>query len=139
MEIKINTLSGSLSGAAYTTLLNSGGHLFYADEPLDHGGSNKGPRPHDFLLAALASCTCITVRMYADRKGWKLDDVTTNVKMERQVVSGVQQTKIVQELSFTGDLDDDQIARLLVISGKCPVHKTLSNSIAIENKLYVIY
>ncbi|MBK8413624.1 MAG: OsmC family protein [Bacteroidetes bacterium] len=80
MEIKINTLSGSLSGAAYTTLLNSGGHLFYADEPLDHGGSNKGPRPHDFLLAALASCTCITVRMYADRKGWKLDDVTTNVK-----------------------------------------------------------
>ncbi|MBK7388154.1 MAG: OsmC family protein [Bacteroidetes bacterium] len=89
-------------------------------------------------MAALASCTCITVRMYADRKGWKLDDVTTNVKMERQVVSGVQQTKIVQELSFTGDLDDDQIARLLVISGKCPVHKTLSNSIAIENKLYVI-
>lgn len=136
MEVKINTLSGSLSGQAYTTLLSSGGHLFYADEPLDHGGSNKGPRPHDFILAALASCTCITVRMYADRKGWKLDDVTTNIKMEREVISGVQQTKIVQELTFTGDLDDEQIGRLLVISGKCPVHKTLSNSMTIENILH---
>lgn len=135
MEVKKNSATASLSAAPYATQIRTGGHELVADEPVDHGGLNKGPRPHDYILAALSSCTCITVRMYADRKGWDLQNVTADLQMERTVENGVQNTTIVQHLQFDGDLSMEQKERLLYISGKCPVHKTLSLSMQIENRL----
>lgn len=135
MEIKKNSATASLSGAPYATVIRTGGHDIIADEPADHGGLNKGPRPHDYILAALSSCTCITVRMYADRKGWDLQNVVADLQMERIVENGVQRTNIVQQLQFEGNLSAEQKERLLYISGKCPVHKTLSLSMQIENRL----
>lgn len=135
MEVKKNSATASLSGVPYATVIRTGGHELIADEPVDHGGMNKGPRPHDYILAALSSCTCITVRMYADRKGWDLKNVTADLQMERTVENGVQHTSIIQYLKFDGDLSLEQKERLLYISGKCPVHKTLSLSMQIDNRL----
>ena len=135
MEVKKNSATASLSGPPYATHILAGGHELIADEPEDHGGLNKGPRPHDYILAALSSCTCITVRMYADRKGWDVKNVIARLQMERTVENGVQHTTIIQELQFEGDLSAEQKERLLYISGKCPVHKTLSLSMQIENRL----
>ena len=76
-----------------------------------------------------------TVRMYADRKGWDLKNITADLQMERTVENGVQHTSIIQYLKFDGDLSLEQKERLLYISGKCPVHKTLSLSMQIDNRL----
>ena len=91
--------------------------------------------PHDLLISALASCTAITVRMYAERKGWKLDRIDVQATLERKIESGIQTTTAVQILELTGDLDDKMKQRLLDVGGRCPVHKTLAPAITITTKL----
>lgn len=132
---KINKVTAILDSVPFTTRVNAGSHIVIADEPEDKGGAAKGPKPHDLLLAALTSCTCITVKMYAMRKEWPLEAVHADAIMERNVDSGVQTTTIVQYVAFGGKLNQEQIARLLEISGRCPVHKTLSAAIKIETRL----
>ena len=108
-----------------------GAHHLTADEPLESGGSDAGPAPHEFLLAALGACTSMTVKMYADRKGWPLERVEVKLTMEGQ---GGAHT-IHRRVHLQGPLDEEQRARLLEIAGKCPVHKTLTGTIAIESEL----
>ena len=96
------------------------------------GGTDEGPKPHDMLLSSLAACSCITIKMYAERKKWELKSISCEAKMERTVISGVQQTKVSQQFIFEGTLTDEQKGRLIEIGGKCPVHKTLSASVLIE-------
>ena len=115
----------------YKTELITSGHYLIADEPLEKKATNLGPAPHEFLLAALASCTAITLRMYADRKKWSIDQIKVNVTSE----TINEKTIFKREISFEGTLDDLQHERLLQIANSCPVHKVLTNAIEINTEL----
>ena len=108
-----------------------GPHRLVGDEPVEAGGGDAGPSPHEFLLAALGTCTSMTVKMYADRKGWPLRAVEVRLTQEKQ--DGVHVMHRTMQLD--GDLDAEQRARLIEIAQKCPVHKTLTGEIRIETAL----
>ena len=113
-------------------------HVLRTDEPGGLGGMNTGPGPFDYLCAALGACTSITVRMYADRKGWPLENVRVDVthKKETQEPGSDRKANVfLRQISFFGDLDEEQRQRLLVIADKCPVHKTLHAGSEIQTEL----
>jgi putative redox protein len=112
-----------------------GGHRLLIDEPEESGGANQGPSPTRTLAAALAACTAITMEMYAARKGWEIGDVEVEVDMEYGT-SGVPQSFAVT-LRLPKSLDSDQLDRLKVIAGKCPVHRALSHEreVTIEDRV----
>lgn len=109
------------------------GHALVADEPTSVGGTDLGPNPYDYLLAGLGACTSITLRMYADRKGWPMDAVTVKLnhsKIHAQECAECESESgkvdiIEREIKFTGPLDAEQLQRLTEIADKCPVHRTL--------------
>jgi putative redox protein len=108
-----------------------GPHTLAADEVKGDGGDDTGPSPHDFLLAALGSCTSMTVKLYADRKGWPLRRVEVALSQGKEGDAHV----IHRHIRLDGELSDEQRARLLEIAGKCPVHKTLTGTIRVESDL----
>lgn len=121
----------SIATTKYRVQLDNGRHLFGADEPVEQGGQDTAPAPDELLEASLASCTAITVRMYADRKQWNLDGVDVAVKLER--VDG--KTVFTRNITLKGNLDTEQKERLLQIAKLCPVSKTLAGSIEINTAL----
>ena len=98
-------------------------HSIVADEPEDAGGADAGPSPTRLLAASLAACTAITVEMYADRKGWDVGALEVEVETSYE---GPVPTRFEVTLQTTGHLSGEQLAKLRVIAGKCPVHKALS-------------
>jgi putative redox protein len=100
-----------------------GGHTLVIDEPVERGGADEGPSPTRTLGAALAACTAITAEMYADRKGWDLGDLEVEVEIGYE---GPVATSFEVTLCCPGELDDQQLDRLLTIAAKCPVHKALA-------------
>ena len=120
MPVKINTVSAITGAQPHETKLVARNHMVVSDEPIESGGGNLGMKAHELLLSSLAACTCITIKMYASRKEWKLEQVRAELMMERETLNGIQTTKITQELMFMGELDDMQKNRLLEIAGKCP-------------------
>lgn len=119
-----------------------GGHRLLADEPGEAGGTDAGPGPYELLLAALGTCTCITVRMYAERKHWPLEAVhvaLTHAKVHSDdCVACETEVRLIDqiemELSLTGPLSAEQRQRLLEIAGKCPVHRTLTSGVKIHTR-----
>ncbi len=107
-----------------------GGFRLRADEPTDKGGSDTGPEPHEFVLTALGACTAMTLRLYAERKGWPLNGV--HVRLTGGPGEG--KYSITRHIAMDGELDAEQRARLLEIANKCPVHRTLTGEVAIETK-----
>jgi putative redox protein len=101
-----------------------GGHTLVIDEPVDDGGGDQGPSPTRTLGAALASCTAITAEMYADRKGWDLGALEVEVEI---AYDGAAPTSFDVTLRCPGELDEEQMQRLLRIAAKCPVHRLLSH------------
>lgn len=115
----------------YITRVQSGnGNELIADEPVEDGGQNKGFAPGELLASSLGACTCITLRMYADRKEWPLENVTVTVSYERNVDTRTSHFK--KEITLNGPLSDEQKQRLIQIAEKCPISITLSNPITIE-------
>jgi putative redox protein len=102
-----------------------GEHTLVIDEPLDSGGANEGPSPTRVLAAALAGCTAITIEMYADRKGWELGEVAVEVEMTYDEKGTPDQFEVL--LKVPEPLEQEQQDRLLVIAGKCPVHRALAS------------
>ncbi|MDQ3728195.1 MAG: OsmC family protein [Actinomycetota bacterium] len=100
-----------------------GGHSIVVDEPTDAGGADAGASPTRLLAASLAACTAITVEMYADRKGWELGALEVEVETSYE---GPVPTSFEVTLRPTSELSAEQMERLRVIAGKCPVHKALS-------------
>ncbi|MCW5910380.1 MAG: OsmC family protein [Cyclobacteriaceae bacterium] len=115
----------------YRTELIASGKTIIADEPEDLGGTDSGPAPGELLLMSLASCTAITIRMYADRRQIPLDGVRVEVSMEKNDFK----TMLKRDLYFTGNLDAEQRTKLLEIAEKCPIHKTLNTPIQIETAI----
>lgn len=134
-------VSASIGRERYRTDILARGHGFVVDEPSALGGSDQGPTPYDLLAAALGSCTAITLRMYADRKEWPLDEVDVLVRQDRvhaeDEVPGDdgklrQMDRLTREITLAGELSAEQRARLLEIADRCPVHRTLEGGIRID-------
>ena len=100
-----------------------GGHTLLVDEPVDAGGTDTGPSPTRLLAASLAGCVAVTIEMYAERKGWDLGRVEVDVEAEHE---GHAPRSFEITLRLPSELSEEQRARLLVIAGKCPVHRTLA-------------
>ena len=110
-----------------------GRHTLTADEPRDHGGDDSGPSPQELLAASLASCTAITMEMYARRKGWDVAGLA--VDCEYTPAERGCPTKFAMVLKFPAHLTDEQAERLQVIAAKCPVHRTLEGEVAFEERV----
>lgn len=128
----------------YRTTLTAGEHELIADEPETvDGGTDQGPDPYDYLLMSLGSCTLMTVKMYARRKDWPLDDLFLELKHNKHHDEDCKNCEkssskidvIEKELIVEGDLSDEQLDKLLDISKKCPVHRTLLSDINIESSV----
>lgn len=129
------TISASIGKDHYRTSLSTPtGNELIADEPLDEGGADTGFSPPELLAASLGACTCVTLRMYADRKGWPLEQVEAHVIFTRN--QDLNASHFVREITLTGkDLTTEQQARLLQIANGCYIHRVLSNPISIETRL----
>jgi len=130
----IQTAVATIGNDVYKTELVARSHRITADEPLDVGGQDLGPRPGDFIRMGLASCTAITLRMYANRKKWDVHQI--RVSVSNGPLAG--KTSYKTEVEVTGNIDDDQRTRLLQIAKLCPVHKALTNPIEIDTLLSVV-
>lgn len=108
-------------------------HQLTVDEPEDVGGTDSGPSPQELLAASLASCTAITVQMYAERKGWNIGN--TEVECEYSPAERGCPTKFELVLRLPADLDDDLVERLRVVAAKCPVHRTLDGEVMFHERV----
>jgi putative redox protein len=124
------------TGPKYANEIEAGAHRLVADEPVADGGAAAGPQPFEYVLAGLGACTSMTVRMYADRKGWKLSRVAVRLDMDKvDAPDGKSKIdRIVREIELDGELDEEQRKRLLAIAEHCPVHKFLSAEKRIETR-----
>jgi putative redox protein len=105
---------------------------FIADEPIASGGKDSGPDPYTLLLSSLASCTLITMRMYADRKGWNIPEFVINVNMYQEIQGNKFTTIIDREILFPVIVSEEQKVRLLEIAKHCPISKILENDIRVR-------
>ena len=140
MSRNVEVTSGN---TGYLQNISIGPHQLQADEQFEVGGRDSGPNPYELLLAALGSCTSMTIRMYADRKRWPLEMVRVRLKHGRVHAEDCMgcETKagfvdrIEREIFLVGKLTDEQRQRLLEIANKCPVHRTLASDMRIETYL----
>lgn len=117
----------------------SGTHSIVLDEPKDVGGDDTGMNPYQVLLSALGGCIAMTLRLYAKRKGWKLEDVRVTLAHDKVHAKDCEDCEheeglldvIRKKVEVKGDLTDEQVARLQEIAGRCPVHRTLTGTIEI--------
>ena len=123
--------------------ITAGAHTLIADEPREAGGSDAGPDPYSFLLAALGACTSMTLQLYAKQKGIPLEKVQVSLRNARIHAKDCENCDskegkiehIERYISLTGPLTDEQKQRLLEIARRCPVHKTLTSEIVIKDFL----
>jgi putative redox protein len=133
-------VSASIAGRGYRTGVRTRTHAFVADEPVDVGGTDTGPTPYELLLGALSACTAMTVRMYADRKQWPLEEVVVRIRPVRShavdcvncETSDVGVGRLEREVEFVGPLTAEQRTRLLYIADRCPVKQTLERGLRVE-------
>ena len=108
-------------------------HAVAADEPAEHGGGDTAPSPQELLAASLASCTAITMEMYATRKGWDIGGV--EVEAEYTPAERGCPTRFGLTLRLPSDLTEEQVERLRVIAAKCPVHRTLDGEVMFDERV----
>ena len=128
------------SGDGVLTQVRAGGHDLLADEPVSAGGTDRGPTPYDFLLVSLGSCTAMTLRLYARRKGWPLESVEITLEHDRIYAEDCADCetregrvdRVRRAIVIEGDLDEAQRQRLMEIADRCPVHRTLKNEVTVE-------
>ena len=116
-------LARETGGGRFQVEIQAGGLTFLADEPVSVGGSGKGPNPYELLAAGLGACTTMTIRLYAERKGWPLTHVQVRVVHQRATLA--DRDRFAREIALEGPIDEDQRRRLLDVANRCPVHLTL--------------
>ena len=126
-EVNVNAKIGR---DHYKVVLSAGKNTIIGDEPIDKGGGDEGMNPYEILASALGACTCATVRMYADRKEWRLEGINVTLTLTRDDEKNA--TNITRDIEFVGALSPEERERLLAIANKCPVHKILTNPINIQ-------
>jgi putative redox protein len=110
-------------------------HQMTADEPEDLGGDDMGPSPQELLAASLASCTAITMEMYAKRKGWNVDGLEVEVDYLPAERGAVTRFELIMKMP--AHLSDEQVSKLQVIAAKCPVHRTLEGEVAFDERVEI--
>jgi putative redox protein len=108
-------------------------HSLVADEPKEHGGGDEGPSPQELLAASLASCTAITMEMYAQRKGWNVGDIVVDVNYEP--AQRGSPTRFGMVVTMPKELPEDQRQKLMQIAAKCPVHRTLEGEVMFDERV----
>lgn len=127
-------------GGTFEMRVRAGVHTFIADEPRDVGGKDFGPGPYDFLLAALGTCTAMTLRLYAERKKIALKDVSVRLSHERIHADDAGSEamppleRLTREITLEGELSTEERARLMEIADRCPVHRTLTGKLEIVTR-----
>ncbi len=142
-EVIDNRVTVRTRAGGFRTDMFANGHALVADEPVSYGGTNLGPSPYDYLQAALGACTGMTVQMYAARKKWPLDSVVVRLQHEKIHAQDCADCDdpahridhFERELEIHGALNQEQRERLLEISEKCPVHRTLHGEVKISTRL----
>jgi uncharacterized OsmC-like protein/pimeloyl-ACP methyl ester carboxylesterase len=143
-ELRADTaVTASTSTGAFRTEIRAGRHALVADEPTAVGGEDLGPTPYDLLASALGACTTMTLRMYADRKEWPLEEAVVTLKHsrvheldeERCDTADARLDRLDRDLNLIGPLTPEQRQRLLEIAERCPVHRTLSAGVRIATRL----
>ncbi len=124
-----------LSNTSFSHQIDVRQHQLLADEPTDQGGDDDGPSPQELLAASLASCTAITIEMYAARKGWDLGVV--DVACQYTPAERGCPTKFRLDIRLPGGCSEEQIDKLRVIAAKCPVHRTLDGEVIFEDHIRV--
>jgi putative redox protein len=137
------TVTAVTGASGFRTDVRARGFTLVADEPASGGGTEAGPTPYDLLAAALASCTSMTLRMYADRKRWPLKRVAVHVAHARLHADDCATCeteeghidRLTRRIEVVGPLTDEQRARLLQIADRCPVHRTLHGEIDVLTEM----
>ncbi|WP_179316030.1 bifunctional alpha/beta hydrolase/OsmC family protein [Winogradskyella undariae] len=127
----------------FTTSIQTKNHTLIADEPASVGGSDFGPSPYEYLNAALAACTVMTLKMYAERKKWDLKEVYVYISHSRKHSDDLNLVlekpkyldHISKKLKFIGDISEEQSQRLKEIASRCPVHKTIASEVIFETEI----
>ncbi len=134
-------VTARVGAKGFHTQVQARTHTLQVDEPVAIGGTDKGPTPYDYLLTAMGSCMVMTLRLYADRKGWPLESATVQLRsgrshekdcedcMKQKVGIGV----IDRRIELSGPLTDEQKTRLLEIADRCPVKQTLERGIKVQD------
>jgi putative redox protein len=134
-------VSARIGATGFHTQVQARSHTLQVDEPVDIGGTDKGPTPYDYLLTAMGGCMVMTLRLYADRKGWPLESATVHLRSGRShekdcedcVKQKVGIGVIDRRIELSGPLTEEQQTRLLEIADRCPVKQTLERGITVQN------
>jgi len=130
----METLSAKIDTRLYRTEITSAsGNIVIADEPQEAGGKNLGFSPSELLASALASCTLITLRMYINRKQWNVSEIDIKIDLEKDSEQNI--SLFNRKIEITGEIDESQRQKLHVIADRCPIHKTLTNTIKIQTTI----
>jgi putative redox protein len=124
-------IKAKIAQTKYRLEMQNGRHSFFVDEPVDVGGTDTAPSPDEYLEAALASCTAITLRMYANRKEWPIENIEVSVQLERKE----GQSFFNRSIKLIGNIQPEEKQRLLQIAKACPVSKTLLGTSLIESTI----
>jgi uncharacterized OsmC-like protein len=130
------------TAAGFAQEIEVGSHELFADEPVAFGGTDSGPSPYDLILAALGSCTSMTIGLYARKRGWPLEKISVSLwhsKIHAKDCDDCETKegridRIEMEIHLDGALTDEQRAKLIEVAGKCPIHQTLTHEINIKTR-----
>lgn len=126
---------GETGQGRFVNAVRIGPHRMLADEPVSVGGDGLGPDPFEYLLAGLGACTSMTIRLYAERKGWPLLRVAVRVRHAARLSAGADRDVFERIIHLEGDLSEEERARLLDIAERCPVSRTLAAGSTVQSRL----